>query len=350
MKVFISHTFVEDDQELALTLQKILAEENIDGYLAEKKKEYDLLIRDKIRTEIENSDHVVAILTNKARESASVNQEIGYALREGIKPIIMIEENAKEGVLTHGIEPEEFTREKFKQHCINVRNFIQEKGSRKKGESENIDWLISNVYTDVYNKLMRFNEKSSNLEEIPPNVWKELEPIAKLKTEPEIADMLKEYDLELEKLKVMFSTITDGFTINTRRLGEILFPAFEKTGMIKDDKMIILNETTSQESRHWIEAFKIILFDDSIDNSKELYNKLVKFSRDSNNGMVQHLEYWMQHFPEIFERIHELLPKLCENLQIQVTHKDLINQREYLQGIIRKIVDKLENRFTTAIG
>jgi len=132
MKVFISHTFSDNDKELATKLQGILATKGIDGYLAEEKKEYDLLIRDKIKTEIEKSDHMIAVVTNKARESASVNQELGYALREGIKPIIMLEENAKEGVLTHGIEPEEFTRENFEQHCFNVLEFVIQKGERKK--------------------------------------------------------------------------------------------------------------------------------------------------------------------------------------------------------------------------
>ena len=148
MKVFISHTFSDDDQKLSLKLQKILAEENIEGYLAEKKKEYDLLIRDKIRKEIENSDHMIAIVTNKAWESASVNQEIGYALREGIKPVIMLERDAKLGVLNHGMEPEEFTRENFEQHCINIRNFILQKGFRKKISDDDKEWLKNNAYRE----------------------------------------------------------------------------------------------------------------------------------------------------------------------------------------------------------
>jgi len=154
MKVFISHTFAEDDQELALSLQKILSENKIEGYLAEKQKEYDLLIRDKIRKEIQKSDHMIAIVTNKAKESASVNQEIGYALREGILPIIMLEDNAKSGVLTHGIEPEEFSRENFERHCKNVCNFILKKGPRKiipeNGESSDEFLKMRNMNTDLY--------------------------------------------------------------------------------------------------------------------------------------------------------------------------------------------------------
>lgn len=146
MKVFISHTFADDDQELSQILQKTLAEKDIAGYLAEKKQEYDLLIRDKIRDEIEKSDYIVGVVTNKARESASVNQELGYALRAGVRMIIMLEKEAKNGVLTHGMEVEEFTREKFQESCKKILDYIVTKGPRKKTSDEEKKWLIDNVY------------------------------------------------------------------------------------------------------------------------------------------------------------------------------------------------------------
>lgn len=132
MKVFISHTFSNEDKELASILFDCLKGKKIEGYLAEEKKDYDLLIRDKIRLEIESSDYVVGIVTNQAKESASVNQELGYALGKNIPILIMIEKNASSGVLTFGIEPEEFERINFKIHCENIRKFILDKGIIKK--------------------------------------------------------------------------------------------------------------------------------------------------------------------------------------------------------------------------
>jgi hypothetical protein len=132
IKVFISHTFDEENKELAIKLQQSLIKSGVDGYLAEKQKEYDLLIRDKIKSEIERSDHLIAIITNSSKNSASVNQELGYALREGINPIIMLEKNSIQGVLTMGIESEEFTMDSFNDACISVLNHIVKKGTRKK--------------------------------------------------------------------------------------------------------------------------------------------------------------------------------------------------------------------------
>jgi len=253
-------------------------------------------------------------------------------------------DNGKEGVLTHGIEPEEFTRKNFEKHCKNVRNFIIKKGARKKISSENKEWLNTHVYQPVYNKLMNFVEKSSNLEEIPPTPWKDLEPIAKLKTEPEIAELLKDYEREIEKWKRMFLEIKDGFTTNERQLGDIIKPAFAAAGMINRNEMITLTENSSQEPRSWITAFKIILFDDTIDNSEILYAKLLKFSEDSNNGLKQSLLYWKQHFPNIFGYILERLPALRKNLRVNVTHEQLSKQREYLHGIIQRIISVLEEK------
>ena len=65
MKVFISHLFA--DEELATTLQKILQEKNIDAYMAQRVKEYELKIDQKVIQEITESDYVVAIITTNTR-------------------------------------------------------------------------------------------------------------------------------------------------------------------------------------------------------------------------------------------------------------------------------------------
>jgi hypothetical protein len=62
LRVFISHSF--NDQSLAATLVALLKEEDIIGYMAQRVKEYELLIIDKIKKEISESDYLVAIITN----------------------------------------------------------------------------------------------------------------------------------------------------------------------------------------------------------------------------------------------------------------------------------------------
>lgn len=128
LRVFISHTFAEDDDtHLAQMLEKELGAAGIDGYLAEKTLRYDLLIHDKICRAIDESAWLVAVITRAAQRSASVHEEIGYALGRGKNVIVMLEEGVKEsGVLIYGKEPEVFSPRRFVAHAQKVARFISD--------------------------------------------------------------------------------------------------------------------------------------------------------------------------------------------------------------------------------
>jgi hypothetical protein len=130
VKVFVSHSFADED--LATTLVNVLKEKDIDGYMAQRRPDYEQFIHEKIRAEISASDYIVAILTSDSLKSASVNQEIGFALCKGIPIVIMKEKEAKLGVLTHGREPEEFTKEDFSKHCYAIRDYLLKYGTPRK--------------------------------------------------------------------------------------------------------------------------------------------------------------------------------------------------------------------------
>ena len=117
MKVFISHAFGGGDEVLAGAFKDGLEEADIDGYLAEKTQRHDLMLSDKIRQEIDESDWLVAIITKQSYASASVHEEIGYALGKGVRVALMVEEGVKKnGVLVHGREYEVFTVPEFATH------------------------------------------------------------------------------------------------------------------------------------------------------------------------------------------------------------------------------------------
>jgi len=165
MKVFISHTFSDEDKELAIILFDCLKKKKIEGYLAEEKKDYDLLIRDKIRLKIESADYVVGIVTNQAKESASVNQELGYALGKDIPILIMIEKNASNGVLTFGIEPEQFERNNFKKHCENIRKFILDRGIIEKPKPPVPDSIVIEHIKKMANQThLSYNERVDSID------------------------------------------------------------------------------------------------------------------------------------------------------------------------------------------
>ena len=118
--VFVSHSFKEEDLELSAILKNHLEKYNdITAYLAEKEKRYGYIISNKIKEAIRNSFCVVVILTKNSIISASVNQELGYAMGigRGIIPLVSNEVKDKVGVLLNDVEGEEFTDENFEEKC-----------------------------------------------------------------------------------------------------------------------------------------------------------------------------------------------------------------------------------------
>lgn len=124
MIIFISHAFA--DEELAYTLKSILGERGIRVFLAQESPDFGTQLPDKILSAISNSDYMIVIITNKAKESASVQNEIGYAIGKRVNMIIMSEEREYVNPIIGNPEQEVFTREKFKEHCKRVRRFLLE--------------------------------------------------------------------------------------------------------------------------------------------------------------------------------------------------------------------------------
>lgn len=124
MKVFISHAFV--DEELSFTLKDILAERGIEVYLAQERPEFGTQLPDKILKSISDSDYVIVIITTKAKESATVQNEIGYSIGKNIKIIIMSEEKEYVNPIIGNPEQQIFTRDDFADQCKRVRQFLLE--------------------------------------------------------------------------------------------------------------------------------------------------------------------------------------------------------------------------------
>ena len=345
MKVFISHKFVKEDQKLALVLQKMLREKDINGYLAERIKEYDLLIRDKIRQEIENSDYVIGIITNESKSSASLNQELGYALAANIPVVLLVEKGVPYGVLTHGKETEEFTRENFTKNCNNVLDYILEKGPRKKITREDITDLIANVYRPCYNQMINIYNSRKFIHRIPENKWIELEPFWRLKTEPEMKEIFEKYTEEREKWSKLWIEFANAFQNQQHALGTIVAKAFDKAGLIKDkNSHIFLDDRSSMESRNWIQAFDQVIFDTSTNDPEALYQNLLNYSIQTKNGHQRWLEKWWNENNGLFSNLLEIIPELKRNFSCSVTKQQLDEQREILKESIEKLTLALEQK------
>ena len=96
----------------------------IHGYIFSLNQEYDSTLHDKITSAINDSQALVAILT-KESNSRSVHEEIGYAFAKERSVVIMLEEGAKDGVLSHERDQECFTIENFTSSCEKVLHYLK---------------------------------------------------------------------------------------------------------------------------------------------------------------------------------------------------------------------------------
>lgn len=312
--------------------------------MAQRVKEYELVISEKIRNEIENSDYVVAIITTDTRESASVNQELGYAQGKGASIIIMLEKTAKVGVLTYGLETEEFERTSFRESCRNIRKYLIEKGTEKRLSKQEISWIKENVYTPLYNTIMKIKENPDRFTKLPPDLYGDLTPIAKLRIESDVKELLLEFSNEIERWKQIALATQNGFSINLDRLGSIVHTAFEKAGFMERTGMIKLDDYTSQEPRHWLDSVKFIIFDNSITDEHQLYEKILNYVIIHNNSHQRFYQNWKSQKPIVYSHILNVIPQLRSEFKIVQIFDEIAKQNKLLDSILNKIVSKLEEK------
>lgn len=341
MKVFISHSF--NDEKLALQLQTILEEKGIEAYMAQQEPLYDLSVGEKIRNEIESSDFVVGIITNSGSHSYSVNQELGYAQAKGLFLITMIDKtDTRIGALTSEFEREEFTTENFKEHCIRVRGFILQKGSRKKITKEDKKLLIDNVYKPCFNKLDPIFRNSDFITSIPINPWNDIEPYWKRKTDPEIKDLFEEYEAERNKWHYIWIEFANKFNANKNEIAKILEPQFKKFNFLNDDNSFTFGDTR-QNITGWLQTCMDVIFNNEIQDEDELYHILKSYSaKHWGEKHAKGYEVWKKDNPLVYVEIFYAIPEMVKTLNSNHSYQEIDIQRNLLRGKIEFLVDALE--------
>ena len=88
------------------------------NYFIEDKKRLGIQISEKITNEINSSDYLVALITKNSIDSASVNQEYGYAQAKNLQKIPFLEKGSEEGIMIYGTEKISFSTENFLEKCL----------------------------------------------------------------------------------------------------------------------------------------------------------------------------------------------------------------------------------------
>ncbi|MCV0411262.1 toll/interleukin-1 receptor domain-containing protein [Nitrosopumilus sp.] len=344
IKVFISHKFVKSDQKLAKALEHNLNENNIYGYLAERRKEYDIVFGEKIKNEIKSSDYLVAIITKNSHFAPSVHQEIGYAMGIGVPVRVMAEEKEAKGVLVEGKDIEIFTRYDFEKYLGNIIKNIQKNGIRKKLSQKEKDDLITHVYRPCFNQLMNIYPKRDFITEIPDNAWNKLEPFWQLKCEPEISKLFQEYEKERNTWHLMWIDFQNKCQSKRKELGEMLRPIFEKYHLFNLDGTLSFGGY-DLNPEEWIHNCQDVLFNPQIQNRLELYVTLKDFAlKKWGERYSKSYDKWHQNNPLIFTEILKMIPYLIDKLDAEFPYNKINDQRNILKEKIEILTLALEEK------
>lgn len=343
IKVFISHKFVESDQKLAQTLENNLNEHNIYGYLAERKKEYDIVFGEKIKKEINSSDYLIAIITKNSHLAPSVHQEIGYAIGIGIPVRIMAEEQEVKGVLVEGKDIENFSRNNFEKSLGNIIKDIQKNSIRKKLTDKQKEDLIEKVYAPCYDGLVKLTLTSR---ETPlGNPWGNISPALKLNTEQDVKILFEEFSRDVESWNAMLTQIESDFTHQEVNLASILESSFLEARLINNFKDIQLDDKTSTSLLNWFKVFRYVLIDPTITDSHTLYEKLHEYSILNKNGHAK----WLKQFAvdtSLFSYMINWLPDIRREFNSKIKFEELDRQREKLLKNYEKLFHTLEEKIS----
>jgi len=344
IKVFISHKFVKSDQKLAKTLENNLNEHDIYGYLAERRKEYDIVFGEKIKNEIKSSDYLIAIITKNSHLAPSVHQEIGYAMGIGVPVRIMAEEQEAKGVLVEGKDIEKFSRTNFEKSLGNIISDIKKNGIRKKLSDKEKDELIRNIYRPCYNKMHQIMKDSEFIDTVPDNPWIHLEPYHRIKTESDIRELFEDYEKERNIWHTMWIDTGNKTSDKQKEFDEILRPIFS-TYLKVDQNGAMDFCGRLMVPVDWFREYKDVILNTEIKTIEELQKILKDYAlKKWGKQHSQCYDKWEKEYPSLYSDLLRIIPKLVETVNADYTYQEIDAQRWILKKRIEVLTDALEEK------
>lgn len=265
------------------------------------------------------------------------------AQAKGLFPITMIDKtDTRIGALTSEFEREEFTIDNFEKHCIRVRDFILQKGPRKKISKEDRKILIDNVYRPCFNKLDPIFRTSNFITSIPTNPWNEIKPYWKRKTDPEIKDLFEEYEVERNKWHYIWIEFANKFNRNKKEIANSLEPIFKKFNLLNEDGSFTFGDNT-QSIEGWLQNCMDVLFNNEIQDEHELYGVLKNYStKHWGEKHGKGYEICKKDNPLVFVEIFNAIPEMIKKLNSNYSYQEIDYRRNLLRAKINFLIDALE--------
>lgn len=237
-------------------------------------------------------------------------------------------------------------RDEIKRRDKNSTEIIELKSRLSKLEnlfSNPHEQLTDNVYRPCYDQMMNIYD-TEFFTSIPSNPWDDISPSWRLKTNPEIKNLFKNYSKELEKWHNIWVDFTNQFQKNNKNIAEFLEPIFEKFGLIKENDRFVFGGST-HDAESWLFNCQDVIFNENIANGEELYQILKRNSiKKWGDRYAITYDTWKKEIPEIYNEILKMIPKLMKVLGAMYSYKEIDEQRNILKKSIEELTLALEKK------
>jgi len=153
--VFISHAVGPDDYPLVVTIANLIYQNGMQAFVAEWNWQAGATVAQKVESQIEASDAVLAIITPNYTRASFANQEIGYAYAKKKLIIPLIEAGTNVSGFLYIQDKLEFNRTSFVQTARSLLAFLNEKKLKKENEQALANLVLLGLGIWILNEMSK---------------------------------------------------------------------------------------------------------------------------------------------------------------------------------------------------
>lgn len=203
------------------------------------------------------------------------------------------------------------------------------------------------IYVPLYDSIMKL-QLEPIFDGYADDTWDRMESHKKLRADKTIKTLYQRYALlrnsHYELLIGWENEFHNKVSIFTSPITEVF-----NSMSITQEGQLPLKSSYSVQILSFITWFRHILFDNTIKDPKELYEKLLDYSSIRYADFENWLKWLYDEKPECYDQLFLKLKEINKTFPENVDYKKLMEKRTELKELIIEIRKELKNRVTTSI-
>lgn len=200
------------------------------------------------------------------------------------------------------------------------------------------------IYVPLYDSIMNLRLEPV-FDEYAEHTWGRLEDHKKIRTDKKIRDLYEKYEKLGWEHHYLLVEWENEFN---RKISDLLLSikdVCDSVGVSKEDRLAI-KTSYNIEIKSFLNWFRHVLFDKTIKNHEELYEKLLKYSNDRQ--MYRDFPDWLKQTytekPNFYVKLFEKTNEITKSFPESIDYFKLVETRNKLKELIIEIRKELKKR------